>query len=177
MELMNNRVVTQYLLFLTISLSSFVFAGTPEQDFPVDLLRERFRDSKSLTVDFLRQSFQWRCVELNATHNVVPNYNKQDIYFSFSVVSPSVIIDKSKSTGFSAFSLTSQGLEAREGSKHFLLRRTDSDQLIGEVALSKYDTKLKRVFKSLTRPEMMVSAFWYCSKVLGTYKINSRRHN
>ncbi len=174
---MKNRVMTRYFILLTILSPCFGLAGTPEQDFPVDLLRERFRDSKSLTMDFLRQSSQWRCVELNATHNVVPNYNKQDIYFSFSVVSPSVITDKSKSTGFSAFSLTSQGLEAREGSKHFLLRRTDSDHLIGEVALSKYDTKSSRVFKSLTRPDMMVSAFWYCSKDLRADKLNSRKQN
>jgi hypothetical protein len=137
-------------------------AGTPEQDFPVDMARERFRDATAPTLDFIKNNPEWRCLELNAVHNERPEYLLQDLPLKFSVGSQQAVTEEASESGFKDFSLTKAGLESRRDSVHFVLRRTRSGMLIGEVAQPKHHNRVLYVFGSLVRPQLEVAAFWYC---------------
>ncbi len=72
------------LLIVLLSLSSFSWAGTPDQDLIVDIMRERFKESSKVVTEYdLALDQNWLCVYYNARMGIIPNYTSYKNLFQF----------------------------------------------------------------------------------------------
>lgn len=155
------------IALLSLSASA-AFAGTPNEDFLVDMAREEFKIAGKITdSDLAGRDYQ--CVQYAALNGVLPEYNKWTLKLEFK--SMSTIWENAGNGGFihfqkdeAGFHSTAKGVSYQiEGNESVFGRKIEDGRLVFEhsVAPSRY----YRGYPSVSQPKQIAHNYWICFEV------------
>lgn len=150
----------KYLAVLFL-LYTNAFAGTPDQDLIVDLMRERFISSSPIVdKNDIQPGKNWTCVYYNARKGIMPNYTNYRELFNFEEVGVNQF-HNTKDYLFKDFHFTSEGHFIGSSEVSFLYARKVKDgTLIFEYAGDQY--RLHRSYVSVSNPRLSGHGYIYC---------------
>ena len=149
------------LTLVLFILSSFSWAGTPDQDLIVDIMRERFKESSEvISEDDLAIDQSWLCVYYNARKGIVTNFTSYKKLFRFEKESFDSYINK-ESFGVKNFKLSNTGsFVGTNGDDRLFARKAKDQTLIFEHAASQY--KVGKSYVSVSDSKLSGHGYIYC---------------
>lgn len=149
------------LLLVLLIVSSFTWAGTPDQDLIVDIMRERFKESSEVITEYdLALDQDWICVYYNARKGIMPNYNSYRNLFRFHRQQDGSYYNKA-SFEVNQFRLDNDGnFIGIRGDDRLYGRKAKEDTLIFEHAANQY--KVGKSYVSVSNLSLAGHGYIYC---------------
>lgn len=146
--------------FIALIITLPTFAGTPDQDLIVDIMRERFKASSAQILEHdLKLNQTWTCVYYNARKGEVPNYQDYKNWFNFEKKENGVYINHG-SSNFKTFSLHNGYLLATSGERKLHGRFVKEGTLMFEYTAPQY--KIRKSYISVTDGVQAGHGYIYC---------------
>lgn len=150
------------IVLLSVATSSFSWAGTPDQDLIVDMMRERFKSgSTAVKPADLALGKNWRCVYYTAQKNILPNYGNYHSLFQFQKDKNSKELYTNQGMfGPRSFVLNQQGFVGFNGDETVYARKASNGTLIFEDAAPQTPTNPS--YLSVSNPNLAGQGYIYC---------------
>lgn len=147
-----------------ITLANVSYAGTPDQDLIVDLMRERFKQSTPNLIEYdIELNKDWSCIYYNARKGIVPKYDKFRTLFNFKRLADYSHVN-TQNFPFKKFGFHEDGHFIGElGDSRLYARKAKEGTLIFEVAGSQY--KVNKSYVSVSNSKLAGHAYIYCKVI------------